>query len=114
MEERAIDFTKRLINNRIAYFCNEQIECFFDTKNEPMDVYYEMLFQTSMNIPRILGYILYYCFQNQLVYKRPINKKSIEVAAQTYYENNIYPFFDKSTYSVMAYRNKISILQQKN
>lgn len=113
MEERAIDFTKRLINNRIAYFCNEQIECFFDTKNEPMDVYYEMLFQTSMNIPRILGYILYYCFQNQLVYKRPINKKSIEVAAQTYYENNIYPFFDKSTYSVMAYRNKISILQQK-
>lgn len=65
---------------------------FFDTKNEPMDVYYEMLFQTSMNIPRILGYILYYCFQNQLVYKRPINKKSIEVAAQTYYENNIYPF----------------------
>ena len=113
MEERAIDFTKRLIKNRIDYFCKQPIEIFFDTKNESMDTYYEILFQASMNIPRILGYILYYCHQNQLVYERPINRKSIESAAQAYYENNIYPFFDKSTYSLMAYRDKISILQQK-
>lgn len=113
MEERAVDYTKRLVLNRIGYFCDEPESVFFDTKSVDMDEYYELLFHTSMNIPRILGYILFYSYQTNIVFDSPINKKAIENAAQTYYEKNIYSFFEKSTYSLMTYDNKVSILQQK-
>lgn len=112
MEDRAIDFTKRIVEGRVNYFCKIPIDSFFDTK-EDMESYYELLFQTSMNIPRILGYILYYSYQTTIAYGQPINRKAIENAAQKYYEDNIFSFFENSTYSLMTYENKVSILQQK-
>ena len=113
MEDRAIDFTKRLLENRILYFCQESDSTYFDTKSNSMEDYYELLFQTSMNIPRILGYILFYCYQTHIAFGNTINRKAIENASQSYYEKNIYSFFEKATYSLMTYDNKVSILQQK-
>ncbi len=59
MEERAIDFTKRLIDKRIEHYTKKPTEYFFDTKQTSIEEYYELIFQTSMNVPRIIGYILY-------------------------------------------------------
>ena len=112
MEDRAIDFTKRLIDSRISYFTKKPIEYFFDTKNESIDEYYKLIFQISMNVPRIVGYILFYCYQSNILYGNSINKKSLESAAQRYYDKVISSFFDTTTYSLISYDDKITSLQQ--
>ncbi|GAA4167990.1 hypothetical protein [Sphingobacterium ginsenosidimutans] len=112
MEDRAIDFTKRLIESRIQHFSNQPIEHFFDTKNESIEEYYKLIFQISMNVPRIIGYILFYCYQSNILYNNPINKRALEAASQRYYEKVIYSFFDTTTYSLISYDEKISSLQQ--
>lgn len=111
MEERAIEFTKRLIDKRIKYFTNQETKHFFDIKKESMDNYYKLLFEVSMNVPRIMGYILYYCSENSISFDQTINRSAIYSAAQRYYEKNIEPFFDTTTFSLMSYDEKISVLQ---
>ncbi|OYD96276.1 MarR family transcriptional regulator [Nostoc sp. 'Peltigera membranacea cyanobiont' 210A] len=113
MEERAIDFTRRLVEKRIKYFTEKPAEYFFDTKKEPLESYYELIFQISMNVPRIIGYILFYCCERNIVFDKPINRESLEAASQKYFERNIEHFFDNTTYSMMSFDEKISILQLK-
>ncbi len=54
MTEYAIDFTSRILNNRFSYF-SLTIEKFFDTSKITMNEYYELFFNVSMNVPRIMG-----------------------------------------------------------
>lgn len=54
MEENAIDFTRRLLENRFQYYVGS-MDQFFDDKMTMPDVY-TMFFRTSMNVPRIMGY----------------------------------------------------------
>ncbi|MCI2230468.1 hypothetical protein MC378_14910 [Polaribacter sp. MSW13] len=112
MEDRAIDFTKRLIDSRINHFTKEPIEHYFDTKNESIEEYYKLIFQISMNVPRIVGYVLFYCYQSNILYDNPINKKALESAAERYYDKVISSFFDTTTYSLISYDDKITALQQ--
>ena len=111
MEERSIDFTKRLIDKRVEYYTNQPVEYFFDTKKESINDYYELIFQISMNVPRIIGYILYYCFDSKISYGQPISRASLEDAAERYYQEIIEPFFHTTTYSLKSFEEKISILQ---
>lgn len=111
MEEGAIDFTKRLIEKRISYFTGKTSSDYFDTSRNTIEEYYELIFQTSMNVPRIIGYILSYCYQSKIIYDKKINKSDIESAAQKYYEDKIEPFFHKTTFSLMSLNEKIDILQ---
>lgn len=112
MEERAIDFTKRLLEKRVNYFTDKPPEYFFDiTSKDTIESYYELLFQISMNVPRIMGYILFYCYNSNVVFDKPITKSSLEAAAAKYYEKVIEPFFSSTTYSMMALDEKISTLQ---
>jgi len=113
MEDRAIDFTKRLIDSRISYFTKEPIEYYFDTKNETIEEYYKLIFQISMNVPRIIGYVLFYCYQSNILYGNPINRKALESASERYYDKVISSFFDTTTYSLISYDDKISSLQQR-
>lgn len=114
MEDRAIDFTKRLLTKRIEHFTGKSPEYFFDiSSKDTMDDYYELLFQISMNVPRIIGYILFYCYNSNLVFDKPITKSSLEAASEKYYEKIIEPFFSSTTYSMMALDEKISTLQFK-
>jgi len=111
MEEGAIDFTKRLIEKRITYFTGKTSNDYFDTSRNTIEEFYELIFQTSMNVPRIIGYILSYCYQSKIIYDKKINKSDIESAAQKYYEDKIEPFFHKTTFSLMSINEKIDILQ---
>lgn len=112
MEDRAIDFTKRLIESRIKYFSNQPVEYFFDTNSGSIEDYYKLIFQISMNVPRIIGYVLFYCYQSNILYNNKINRKALEAASQRYYEKVINSFFDTTTYSLISYDEKISSLQQ--
>lgn len=114
MEEGAMDFTKRLLEKRLAFFTEKEPEYFFDTTRTTLEEYYELLFQTSMNTPRIIGYLLSYCYQSKIIYDKKILKSDIEAASQRYYEDKIEPFFHKTTYSLLSINEKIDILQLRD
>ncbi|KUJ54898.1 hypothetical protein [Chryseobacterium aquaticum] len=113
MELNAADFAKRLVNSRIEYFTDTNSEFFFDTDSLKIEEYYNLFFKVSMNVPRILGYILSFCYQSKTIYDKRINKTDIESASQRYYEDKISSFFDSTTYSLLGINEKISILQLK-
>ncbi|HFK5528794.1 TPA: hypothetical protein ACGZ99_002863 [Elizabethkingia anophelis] len=114
MESNAVDFTKRILSKRFNKFVSSPIEVFFDTSKNSMDDYYLLLFQSSMNVPRILGYILSYCFQSRINFNNKINKSDIESASERYFTEKILPFFETSTHSLISFEEKVSILQLKN
>lgn len=114
MESNAVDFTQRILKKRFEKFVGSPIENFFDTSRNSMDDYYLMLFQSSMNVPRILGYILSFCYQSRINFNNKINKTDIESASERYFSEKIHPFFETSTHSLISFEDKISILQLKN
>lgn len=89
MEERAVDFTRRLIHHRLDYFCKCSADTFFD--GNP-DVYRQLFYATSAN-PRNLGHLLSYLQESQVAYNKPIGLRAINDAATKYYEEKIEPFF---------------------
>ena len=101
LELKAIDFLDRLLRKRFNYYLNKEPEIIFqiDNKENTWDSYIELLFQISMNIPRVLGYILNYCYQSAIIYDKKITKTLLEDAAQKYYETQIEYYFDKTNYS---------------
>ncbi len=114
MESNAIGFTKKILERRFYKYVNDSIEIFFDTSKTSIDDYYETLFNASMNVPRILGYILSYCYQSRVIYNNKINRSDIESASQRYYEEKIYSFFETTTHSLISIDEKVSVLQLKN
>ena len=114
MESLSLDFTKRLINTRIKYFSTQSIDDFFEVNSSnTIDDYMELLFKSSMNVPRIIGYILFYCHQTHISIGKKINRLAIESAAQKYYEKVISSFFDMTTNSLLSFDEKVSELQQR-
>lgn len=67
MESLSLDFTKRLIDTRIKHYSTCAIEDFFEiNSSNNIDSYMELLFKSSMNVPRTIGYILFYCHQTHI------------------------------------------------
>jgi DNA-binding MarR family transcriptional regulator len=115
MESSSIDFTKRLLEKRMNYFSDNEIDfiSYFDSKSFKNLSVYRVLFEVSMNAPRILGYILDYCFEDKVNNGRLITISDLYSASQRYYEECIEVFFEKTKASKMAYDDKLSILQQR-
>ena len=109
LEEKAIDFLDRLLTKRFKFYLNEQPSIIFqlDSKDNTWDSYKELLFQASMNIPRVLGYILHYCYQSAVIYNKKITKALIEEATQKYYENQVVYYFEKTNYLAEAFNENL-------
>lgn len=109
LEEKAIDFLDRLLTKRFKFYLNEQPSIIFqlDSKDNTWDSYKELLFQASMNIPRVLGYILHYCYQSAVIYDKKITKALIEEATQKYYENQVVYYFEKTNYLAEAFNENL-------
>ena len=105
---------KRILEKRFNKYVGSAVETFFDTSRNSIENYYEMLFNASMNVPRILGYILSYCYQSRIIYNNKITKSDIESASQRYYEEKIFSFFETTTHSLISIDEKISVLQLKS
>lgn len=108
MTEYAIDFTKRLLSNRFTHF-GLSIEKFFDTSKVSMSEYYELFFYVSMNVPRIMGYILSFIYQSKIVHGGKVNKSDIEKAAQKYFDEKINTYLDKGVYCLLSKNATVTI-----
>ncbi len=113
MELLSLDFTKRLIAKRLNYYSTSSLEDFFDLKTGTLDEYFDLLFQASMNVPRIIGYLLFYCHQTHISLGKKINKAAINSASEKYYEKVISSFFDVTSHSLLSFNEKVSELQQR-
>lgn len=110
MEELALEYTKRIIENRSGlYFLKSKFYDFFDFKQEEV---HEMLFDVSMNIPRKLGYILSYCYESHLIHESKITKAAIANASQRYYEEVTESYFEANPYITRPFEDKINIANQ--
>jgi len=112
MEELALDYNNRLIENRAnLFFKDSNFYDFFDIKKEDL---HELLFDASMNIPRKLGYILSYCYESHLIHDNKITKASIGNASQRYYEEVTESYFDSNPFIIRPFEDKINIANQTN
>lgn len=108
LENKAIDFLERLLNKRFEYYLGiEPYEIFKIDSNNNWDDYKELLFHASMNIPRVLGHILNYCYESSLIYKRKITKSLVEEAAMKYYQNKVLFYFDKKDKVLEAFDERL-------
>ncbi|SHI46752.1 hypothetical protein [Clostridium intestinale] len=112
MEELALDYTKRLINNRVKVFLGDEgLSNYFDIKDNEL---YELLFDLSMNIPRKMGYILSYCYESNLIHGNKITKASLGNAAVRYYDEVIKKYFESNPYILRPFTDRVSIENQKD
>ena len=110
MESLAVNFTERLLKARFKHYLKSDVDKFFDTSKTSMSEYYELIFQTSFNVPRIMGYILVNCYEASIVHNKPINKQSIKNACEKYYEDQLHVYFNKTVYSLVSIEEKINTI----
>jgi DNA-binding MarR family transcriptional regulator len=109
MEEKATDFVRRLVEKRIQYFCKVDPGTFF---NLNLSDIWRTLFYASMANPRILGHIMLYAYDSQLIYEKRIGIQAIQESAQRYFEEKIAPFFATGKYR-LALEERSSIYSLK-
>lgn len=107
MEELSIDYVRRLICNRFEVFLSgEKISDYFDMKDEEL---FELLFDMSLNTPRIIGYILGYCFSTHITMKKKITRAALNMAAQKYFEDVTEQYFEKNKFVVQSFDEMASL-----
>ncbi|MBI5687260.1 MAG: transcriptional regulator [Verrucomicrobia bacterium] len=92
-ETAAINYLERLLATRFHGF-KENIAEYFDTTT-PLADHYRSLFEVTLNVPRLIGYVLHYCYLDRVSKRQVITGASIRLAAQKYYETVIVQYFDR-------------------
>jgi hypothetical protein len=110
MEENAIDFTRRLTDSRMTYFTGKQATAFFDGDEEEV---WRQLFYASMANPRTLGWILSFIYESHLIHGRGIGVRSIQEAAERYYEEKVDSYFQLGKFLHDSFGERASIFSLK-
>lgn len=92
-EAAAISYLERLLVTRFQGF-QQNLSDYFEP-SVPMTDHYRLLFEVTLNVPRLIGYILHYCYLDRTSKRQLINGASIRLAAQKYYETVITKYFDR-------------------
>lgn len=106
-ENAAIDYTKRLLEKRFNMFEINMAD-FFDLSTASIDEYMKFIFQTTFNVPRIMGYVLHNCYLDRVSKESKITPSAIKLATQKYYEGVISHYFERtSRYALEPYDRKL-------
>ena len=108
MEEKAIDFTRRLVDRRLRHYCGCDSSVFIEHKQEDKDIW-RIFFYATMANPRNLGYILFYLYESHLIYERPIGTSALGEAARKYYEEKIETYFKMNKFLQESFSERSSI-----
>jgi DNA-binding MarR family transcriptional regulator len=109
MEDKAIDFTRRLVETRLLVYGGEKSETYFDTKADP----WRTLFYASGGNPRTLGYLLFYLHESNLIYGKKITGSAINDAARRYFEEKIAPYFQMNKFLHESFSERSSAFSLK-
>lgn len=107
MVERGVDFTKRLILRRLDEFGLNATDFFED------EATWQALFEASSGNPRVLGYTLYFTYQDRVIYGRKINSSAVGEAAKRYYLDIIDAYFKLGKFLHESFDERSSIYSLK-
>ncbi len=110
MEDNAIAFTRRLLEERLTHFADCDVLAFFDGKSEEI---WRTLFFASMANPRTLGYVLHFAYQNQLIHGKRIGVRGIQDAALKYYEEKVASYFAAGRFLHETFAERCSVYSLK-
>lgn len=112
MENQAIEFTKRLLRKRLSFYTNNDLETYFSS-SKSVDEIWLNLFYASMGNPRILGYILYYCYETAIIYDETITVQDIRDASKRYFTEKIGAYFRLNKFLHESFEERSSIYSLK-
>ncbi|HYP01152.1 MAG TPA: hypothetical protein VER76_13250, partial [Pyrinomonadaceae bacterium] len=92
-EESAVNYTTRLIQKRFSAF-GENFEDYLDSSDSVSSIM-RLLFESTFNVPRLMGYILQNCYLDRVSKGLSITPVAIRLASQKYYENVVALYFDR-------------------
>jgi len=110
MEDKAVDFTKRLVESRFSYFVKQSFSSFLEGDE---DAVYRQLFYATMANPRILGHVLSYLRDSTVAYGRQIGVRAIQDASLKYYQEKIEPFFGIQKFALESFEERASTFSLK-
>ncbi len=114
MEDKAIDFTRRLIERRLEHFGGTQMARYLVRDYQRNDdEFWRQLFYATMANPRNLGYVLYFMYEAELIYGRQISLRSIRDSARRYYEDKIEAYFNMRRFLHETFEERSSIFSLK-
>ena len=111
-ESSAVDYLQRLLERRFEAFRAKPADYFDQTV--PLADYYRLLFEITLNVPRLIGYILHYCYLDRVSRHAPITLSSLRLAAQRYHESVLLPYFDRmNRFAMEPFDRKLDRRNQK-
>lgn len=110
MEDKAVDFVKRLVTKRLEHF-ELDVQEYIDSRSE--EAVWSALFHASMGNPRTLGYILFFAYESRPLYGEVINVTSVRDAAKRYYEEKLEPYFSMGKFLYETFDEKSTIFSLK-
>jgi hypothetical protein len=110
MEDKATDFTRRLIDSRFRHYAGKSFSYFCD---DDADAVFRQLFYSSMANPRILGHILSNLRDSVTAYHHAIGARAVLDASAKYYEEKIEPFFGIQKFTHESFSERASIFSLK-
>ncbi|MBE7176713.1 MAG: hypothetical protein INR69_09930 [Mucilaginibacter polytrichastri] len=112
MEVQAVDFTKRLLQKRLNHYCKSDLYVYFANSRSAEDIWMT-LFHSSLGNPRILGYILYFCYESAIIQDNKITVATIKDAARRYFNEKIGAYFKMNKFLHESFEEKSSIYSLK-
>lgn len=112
METQAVEFTKRLLEKRLQHYTKEGLETYFSSSKSADEIWIN-LFYASMGNPRILGYVLYYCYETSIIYDNHITVQSIRDASKRYFSEKIGAYFKLNKFLHESFEERSSIYSLK-
>ena len=111
MELAAIDYTKRIIENRLSVYTKKQFSYYFDTDRNSEDEFYALLFKMSLNVIRHLGLILDYAKDISISQSQRITITDLEDASSKFYQERLEMIFRENKLTNKTYNERIESFQ---
>lgn len=109
MEMAAVNYTKRIIENRLKVFTNHEIDYYFDTEKASVEEYSTYMFRMTLNVVRHLGLILDYAQEYSISRNEKININTLNEAAKRFYNERLALFFEEGKSAQMTYDERVEI-----
>ncbi|RYM30729.1 hypothetical protein ERX46_17410 [Brumimicrobium glaciale] len=107
-QKEAINNVKRLLTKRCSYFCSVKPESFFAYSDKvPMEQFYQLLFDSTSNVPRNIGWVLWYSFQTSVSKGKKITLQDINIASERFFKDTVEVFFSKNKYMRSAFSERL-------
>ncbi len=110
LEESGIDFSRRLVLQRLEHYCGSEPLRFFERNSEEV---FRSLFNACLCNPRILGHLLVYLYESHVSAGRLIGLKAVSDAARKFYEEKVESYFQAGRFLQEAFDERSSIFSLK-